>query len=233
MAIPFRLVLFAPLLLVAACASTPDYPPAGYGQYRVQPGDTLYRIARVHNQTVANLARWNRISDTSDIQAGQLLRVIAPAGDTVASSTPSRPAAGSKPKPKPAPPASTAKPRPPAGGITLAWPAQGTLLAGFTSANKGIDISGKAGDPVKAAASGKVVYAGAGIKSYGNLLILRHSDDWLTAYAHNQQLLVKENQTVKAGQTIARMGNSGTDRVKLHFELRYKGNATDPRPYLR
>ena len=159
--------------------------------------------------------------------------MIAPAGDTVAGSSPSRPAAGSKPKPKPAPPASTAKPRPPAGGITLAWPAQGTLLAGFTSANKGIDISGKAGDPVKAAASGKVVYAGAGIKSYGNLLILRHSDDWLTAYAHNQQLLVKENQTVKAGQTIARMGNSGTDRVKLHFELRYKGNATDPRPYLR
>ena len=70
MAIPFRLVLLAPLLLVAACASTPDYPPAGYGQYRVQPGDTLYRIARVHNQTVANLARWNRISVTSDIQAG-------------------------------------------------------------------------------------------------------------------------------------------------------------------
>ena len=97
----------------------------------------------------------------------------------------------------------------------------------------GIDISAKAGEPDKASASGKVDYAGAGIKSYGNLLILRHSDDWLTAYAHNQQLLVKENQTVKAGQTIARMGNSGTDRVKLHSELRYKGNATDPRPYLR
>ena len=232
MAIPFRLVLLAPLLLVAACASTPDYPPAGYGQYRVQPGDTLYRIARVHNQTVANLARWNRISDTSDIQAGQLLRVIAPAGDTVASSSPSRPAAGSKPKPRPAPPASTAKPRPPAGGITLAWPAQGTLLAGFTSANKGIDISGKAGDTVLAAGGGKVVYSGTGLRGYGKLVIVKHNNTYLTAYAHNQNLLVKEGQTVSKGQKIAEMGNTDADQVKLHFEIRRQGKPVDPLKHL-
>ena len=113
------------------------------------------------------------------------------------------------------------------------WPAQGTLLAGFDEAkNKGLDISGKPGDAVIASADGRVVYAGAGLRGYGNLIILKHNNTFLTAYAHNQTLLVKEDQAVKKGQKIAEMGNSDADRVKLHFEIRRQGKPVDPAKYL-
>jgi lipoprotein NlpD len=110
------------------------------------------------------------------------------------------------------------------------WPASGPLLAGFDDAkNKGLDIGGKAGDAVMAAADGQVVYAGAGLRGYGNLLILKHNNTFLTAYAHNQALLVKEDQKVKKGQKIAEMGNSdSTSGVKLHFEIRRQGKPVDP-----
>jgi murein DD-endopeptidase MepM/ murein hydrolase activator NlpD len=98
--------------------------------------------------------------------------------------------------------------------------------------NKGIDIAGKLGDSVMAAADGRVVYAGAGLRGYGNLIILKHSNTYLTAYAHNQALLVKEEQTVKQGQKIAEMGNSDADRIKLHFELRRQGKPVDPLKFL-
>ena len=117
--------------------------------------------------------------------------------------------------------------------IAWLWPAQGTLLAGFDEAkNKGLDISGKAGDAIIASADGRVVYAGAGLRGYGNLIILKHNNTFLTAYAHNQTLLVKEDQTVKKGQKIAEMGNSDADRVKLHFEIRRQGKPVDPARYL-
>ncbi|MEJ8849906.1 peptidoglycan DD-metalloendopeptidase family protein [Variovorax rhizosphaerae] len=113
------------------------------------------------------------------------------------------------------------------------WPAQGSLVAGFDEVkNKGLDIAGKAGEPVLAAADGQVVYAGANLRAYGNLIILKHNSTYLTAYAHNQTLLVKEDQTVQKGQKIAEMGNSGTDRVKLHFEIRRQGKPVDPARYL-
>ena len=113
------------------------------------------------------------------------------------------------------------------------WPASGTLIAGFDEAkNKGYDIAGKAGDPVLAAADGRVVYAGAGLRGYGNLIILKHNNTYLTAYAHNQTLLVKEDQSVQKGQKIAEMGNSDADRVKLHFEIRRQGKPVDPSRYL-
>jgi len=115
------------------------------------------------------------------------------------------------------------------------WPASGKLLALFESSsglNKGIDLSGKLGEPVLAAASGQVVYAGDGLGAYGKLLIIKHSDIFLSAYAHNKELLVKEGEIVKAGQRIADMGSSGTDRVKLHFEIRSEGNPVDPLNYL-
>ena len=113
------------------------------------------------------------------------------------------------------------------------WPAQGTLIAGFDEAkNKGLDISGKAGDSVLAAADGRVVYAGAGLRGYGNLIILKHNNTYLTAYAHNRTLLVKEDQSVQKGQKIAEMGNSDADRVKLHFEIRRQGKPVDPARYL-
>jgi lipoprotein NlpD len=113
------------------------------------------------------------------------------------------------------------------------WPAQGALIAGFNEAkNKGLDITGKAGDAVIAAADGRVVYAGSGLRGYGNLIILKHNNTYLTAYAHNQTLLVKEDQSVQRGQKIAEMGNSDADRVKLHFEIRRQGKPVDPARYL-
>jgi lipoprotein NlpD len=113
--------------------------------------------------------------------------------------------------------------------ISFQWPARGNLISGFDeSKNKGLDIGGKAGDPVLAAADGRVVYAGAGLRGYGNLIILKHNNTFLTAYAHNQALLVKEDQKVRKGQKIAEMGKSDADRVKLHFEVRRQGKPVDP-----
>jgi lipoprotein NlpD len=107
------------------------------------------------------------------------------------------------------------------------------VLAGFDEQkNKGIDIGGRAGEPVMASADGKVVYAGAGLRGYGNLIILKHNNTFLTAYAHNQTLLVREDQTVRKGQKIAEMGSTDTDRVKLHFEIRRQGKPVDPARYL-
>jgi lipoprotein NlpD len=106
-------------------------------------------------------------------------------------------------------------------------------LPGFDDQkNKGLGINGKAGDPVLAAAEGRVVYAGSGLRGYGNLIILKHNNTFLTAYAHNQALLVKEDQNVKQGQKIAEMGSSDADRVKLHFEIRRSGKPVDPAKYL-
>jgi lipoprotein NlpD len=119
--------------------------------------------------------------------------------------------------------------------VGWSWPIVngGTVLAGFDEQrNKGLDIGGKAGDPVLASADGRVVYAGAGLRGYGNLIILKHNNTFLSAYAHNQTLLVKEDQTVRKGQKIAEMGNSDADRVKLHFEIRRQGKPVDPSRYL-
>ena len=143
-----------------------------------------------------------------------------------ATAAPAEPAAAPTPAPAPAV----------AGGaddMNFIWPSSGSLLAGFDEArNKGFDIAGKAGDPVLAAADGRVVYAGAGLRGYGNLVILKHNNTYLTAYAHNQALLVKEDQNVRRGQKIAEMGSTDADRVKLHFEIRRQGKPVDPTRYL-
>ncbi|MBT2322505.1 peptidoglycan DD-metalloendopeptidase family protein [Variovorax paradoxus] len=148
-------------------------------------------------------------------------------------------AASAATKPTPVPPIATASPAAPAAtasgdeDVGWIWPAQGSLIAGFDEAkNKGLDIGGKAGDSVLAAADGRVVYAGAGLRGYGNLIILKHNNTYLTAYAHNRTLLVKEDQSVQKGQKIAEMGNSDADRVKLHFEIRRQGKPVDPARYL-
>ena len=115
------------------------------------------------------------------------------------------------------------------------WPHSGTVIANFSSSgkvNKGIDIAGNPGDAVKAAADGAVVYAGRGLIGYGDMIIIKHDETFLSAYAHNSRLLVKEGDQVKVGQVIAEMGSSGTDRVKLHFEIRHKGQPVDPLTYL-
>ncbi|MCR6474926.1 peptidoglycan DD-metalloendopeptidase family protein [Variovorax sp. ZS18.2.2] len=234
-----------------------NYGKPGY--YAVRPGDTIRRIGSETGQRWQDIARWNNLDNPDLIEVGQVLRVIPPSGSGTAVAT--APAAsgseGAVTKPVTPPPViaavpggSTSTPVKPAAPVTASpaspgsgssgdedlgwiWPASGSLIAGFDEAkNKGYDISGKAGDPVLAAADGRVVYAGAGLRGYGNLIILKHNNTYLTAYAHNQALLVKEDQSVQKGQKIAEMGNSDADRVKLHFEIRRQGKPVDPSRYL-
>ena len=117
-------------------------------------------------------------------------------------------------------------------GISSSGNSENVINAMIEAKNKGIDIAGKAGDPVLAAADGQVVYAGAGLRGYGNLIIVKHNNTYLTAYAHNQRLLVKEDQKIRRGEKIAEMGSSDADRVKLHFEVRRQGKPVDPAKYL-
>ena len=122
-----------------------------------------------------------------------------------------------------------------ASNVAWQWPATGNIIQGFSNSdggNKGIDIAGSRGQAVKAAAAGRVVYAGNALRGYGNLIIIKHNDDFLSAYAHNDKILVADQQEIKAGQEIAKMGSSGTNAVKLHFEIRYKGKSVDPTRYL-
>ncbi|MEO7392298.1 MAG: peptidoglycan DD-metalloendopeptidase family protein [Ramlibacter sp.] len=224
--------------------------------YTVRPGDTLIRISLDSGQNWREIARWNNIENPNLIEVGQVLRVIPPTGtgvevavarpvtsSTVVPGSAGPTLAASAPRtatPVTAPVASLppASPTPaPAGeeDVPWAWPtASGsTVVAGFDEQrNKGLDIAGKPGDPVLASADGRVVYAGAGLRGYGNLIILKHNNTYLSAYAHNQSLLVKEDQAVRKGQKIAEMGNSDADRVKLHFEIRRQGKPVDPARYL-
>ncbi|OQS39346.1 peptidoglycan DD-metalloendopeptidase family protein [Chromobacterium haemolyticum] len=231
MSLSARLISVSLPLLLAACAST-SQPAAveSAGFYRVKPGDTLFRIAQNHRVSVANLVRWNGLKDPGSINAGQLLRVSPTAG---AAQAPAKRPQSSRPAAKPSASEPSKPAARPVANIKLVWPAKGPIIAKFNGqGSKGIDIAGEAGSPVRAAANGKVTYAGKGIRSYGNLLIIQHDNAHLTVYAHNQSLLVKEGQAVKAGDAIATMGSSGTTRVKLHFELRVRSSAVDPMPYL-
>lgn len=178
-------------------------------------------------------------SDTGVVTRPVTSSTITPAAAGSASSAPKAPASNPAPvaTASSGPVAQPAPSSPPAGAaeddVPFIWPAAGSLIAGFDEArNKGYDIAGKAGDPVLAAADGRVVYAGAGLRGYGNLIILKHNNTFLTAYAHNQTLLVKEDQAVRRGQKIAEMGSTDADRVKLHFEIRRQGKPVDPSRYL-
>lgn len=208
------------------------------GYYTIRQGDTLTRIGLDHGQAWRDLAKWNNLDNPHLIETGQVIRVVPPNATVDASGVVVRPIANSGAQPaKPAntaPDANNKTPAPAAApaeeGVGFIWPANGPLLGGFDDAkNKGLDIGGKAGDAVMAAADGQVVYAGSGLRGYGNLLILKHNSTFLTAYAHNQTLLVKEDQKVKKGQKIAEMGNSDSaSGVKLHFEIRRQGKPVDP-----
>lgn len=224
-----------------ALPSVENSDRAGY--YTVKPGDTLIRIGLEHGQSARDIARWNNVDNPNRIEVGQVLRVLPPSvsSGTAASAVVSKPvttssvvplagsAASNTDKPAAAPlPGTTGQDE-----IAWIWPTSGAVLAGFDEVkNKGLDIGGKAGDPVLAAADGRVVYVGAGLRGYGNLIILKHNNTYLTAYAHNQTLLIKEDQAVRKGQKIAEMGSSDADRVKLHFEVRKQGKPVDPAVYL-
>ncbi len=139
-----------------------------------------------------------------------------------------------KPEPKPeARPDSKAEPAANGDRLDWGWPASGKIIAGFNeTSSKGVDLAGKPGDPVLAAAGGRVVYAGTGLRGYGKLVIVKHDNSFLSAYAHNQALLVKEGQAVTKGQKIAELGDTDSDRPKLHFEIRRQGKPVDPGKFL-
>lgn len=223
------------------------------GYYSVRPGDTLIRIALDTGQNWRDIQTWNGLVNPNLIEVGQVLRVVPPVAAVAAPGTATVPATGAVTGPastaistssvkgqplgatgsKPAVPEKPAATEVANDDIKFVWPAAGGVIDGFDEArNKGVGIAGKLGDPVLAAADGKVVYAGAGLRGYGNLVILKHNNTYLTAYAHNQSLLVKEDQTVRQGQKIAEMGSSDADRVKLHFEVRRQGKPVDPLKFL-
>lgn len=216
--------------------------------YIVKKGDTLYSIAFSAGRDFQQIASINNISKPYSIYPGQRISLVP------SNNRQKKPAA-----PKQKKQAKTAsnqtvdhkkkkaygkhvnrnaeQPKSPfpAGVSKWRWPHQGKIVNKFSLAaegNKGIDIAGNKGASIKAAADGKVVYTGDALRGYGKLVIIKHSESYLSAYAHNDSIKVKEQQWVKAGQLIAHMGNTGTDRTMLHFEIRYKGKSVDPLRYL-
>ncbi|OEY67810.1 peptidoglycan DD-metalloendopeptidase family protein [Marinobacter sp. X15-166B] len=256
--LPWLIVLAA---MLSGCNTPSIYrddaynPPVYWGRHVVQSGDTLYSIAWRYGRDYRELGSANGLSPPYHIKAGTVLRLdlrgsaptraqTAPRTTPVRQTTAARPVsapAQSAPASRPAASRRPAKavpstPRPQVvSRIEWQWPHVGTVLAGFSTAgkvNKGIDIAGKPGDAIKAAASGNVVYAGNGLLGYGNLVIVNHNEHYLSAYAHNRKILVQEGDNVKAGQVIAELGSSGADKPKLHFEIRKNGNPVNPAHYL-
>lgn len=208
--------------------------PARPGHYRVQAGDTLYKIAFENGLDYQDLAAWNQLADPNLIKVGEELRLIPPAGAVTTAPLPAQPAfVGKAPEVPPAPAAIPMEDAeaPPSQWI---WPAKGELVTRFnmSEGSKGIDVANRRGTPVLAAAPGRVVYAGSGLRGYGKLVIIKHSKTLLSAYAHNDQTYVQEGQRVTQSQVIARMGDTDADRVKLHFEIREHGKPVDPIDYL-
>lgn len=217
--------------------------PAPPGYYRVKKGDTLARIALDHGQAPRDVTQWNKAANPSFnpnvIEVGDLILIKAPAGSKPVKAVEKKPAAD-KPEKSDAPVQAQTQATEPAKnevvaepGIRLSWPAKGKVTGEFSETNKGIDIAGKVGEPILAASDGKVVYAGNSLRGYGNLVIIKHDNTYLTAYAHNSKLLVKEGDAVRKGQKIAEMGDTDTNAAKLHFELRVNGKPVNPMPYLQ
>lgn len=240
--------LWCVVLLLTACTSTDHVAPVYdvYQQpgskampthYTVERGDTLYSVAWHYGLDYQDLARWNQLGDNYHLRVGQRLQLRSPspqAPAVVAKPVPVAAAAKpavvtSKPAQAPSKPAAQVsnKPLPPVSRWT--WPSQGTLVGTYgQNRNKGVNIAGKLGQPVRAAAAGEVVYSGTGLPGYGKLIIIKHDAKYLSAYAHNDRLLVKEGDRVKLGAHIADMGSSGATRVMLHFEIRVNGKPVNP-----
>ena len=224
----------------SAGSSASSYEPAPPGYYRVKKGDTVARIALDNGQAPRDVAQWNIAANPNFnpnvIEVGDLILVKPPA--STKSSKPIE-VKTVDPDKLDAPKAETSKT--PASkpdmvaepGIRLSWPAKGKVTDEFSDKNKGIDIAGKVGESIQAASDGNVVYAGNSLRGYGNLIIIKHDNTYLTAYAHNSKLLVKEGDNVRKGQKIAEMGDTDTNSPKLHFELRVNGKPVNPTPYLQ
>lgn len=233
-----RLAIYGVLVtMLAACSTTGgngsqtgEATPSGPGYYTVQKGDTLYSIGRTFKQDHRSIAAWNKLADMNGIEVGQVLRVAPPGA--VVNATGAKSAERVGPSSAPRKPDATAATPPSGSGeeskIAWLWPTEGVKTSSFSGKKKGIEIAGTMGQPVLAASSGKVMYAGAGIRGYGNLLIVKHTGSLLSVYAHNKTILVKEGETVSKGQKIAEMGKSDSSTVKLYFEIRRNGKPIDP-----
>jgi lipoprotein NlpD len=216
------------LCVAAACTSTlVDYSAA---VHVVQPGETLYSIAWRHGLDYHELARWNGLSNPDRLFVGQRLR-LQPTQTTAAAGRAAPPPAVSAPR-QSAPPRPSALPPPPSvPAPRWSWPTQGPVLTRFgdrTGLANGIDIGGGAGQDIRAAAAGRVVYAGSGLQAYGQLVIINHNDSFLSAYGYNERLVVAQGDEVAAGQVIAKMGLGPGRRPQLHFEIRQNGTPIDP-----
>ena len=241
------LLLSGLLFMLAACGSHPTAPVTDLSpidkrktHYVVQEGDTLHAISFRVGISYQKLANWNRIDSPYRIYVGEKLS-LRPGSPTRPAKKPPT-AVASQPRSSGKSSAPTAKlasaPLPevslPSRVSSWKWPAKGKLTQTFSpnKAQYGIDIKGNRASPVLSAASGQVVYAGNGIRGYGELVIVKHSDQYVSAYAYNDRILVKEGDTVAAGQQIAKMGSTGTKSVKLHFEIRKDGEPVNPLQYL-
>ena len=209
-------------LLLSACGSTRWEDDRS--THIVRTGETLYAISWRYGKDPVDVARWNNLGDGSLIYAGQVLRLTPPSGRSTATS-----GASGRPAPRPLPKI----PDQPSPGWQ--WPAGGRInveFGGKPGPGTGVLINGSAGQPIRAAASGRVVYAGSGLIGYGQLIILKHNDTYLSAYGYNKSLLVKEGQEIKQGQRIATMGEGPERKPRLHFEIRRNGKPVNPRSYL-
>jgi len=210
-------------LTLVACSPGPRYA-TDPDTHIVRRGETLFSIAWRYGKDPADVARWNRLGDGSLIHPGDVIRLAPPRGGA------SRTTAGTKRSPPQSLPKVPAQPPPP-----WTWPTRGKIsvpFGGKPGTGTGVLIDGKAGQAIKAAASGRVVYAGSGLIGYGQLIILKHNDTYLSAYGYNASLLVKEGESIKRGQRIATMGEGPETRARLHFEIRRNGKPVNPRQYL-
>ena len=230
---PLRLLMCLIIgLVLSGCAGNSSNSEGSYSGsvYTVKRGDTLSRISRMTGTSVRDLASMNGISPPYTIEVGQKLKV---SGSSKSSgSKKSTATKTAKVTPSSAVPKSS---WPPVGQRCWRWPASGKVIMTYSTSeggNKGIDIAGSRGQPVYASAAGKVVYVGNQLRGYGNLVMIKHNEDYITAYAHNDKLMVNNGQSVKIGQQIATMGSTDADSVRLHFQIRYRATAIDPMRYL-
>ncbi len=229
---PIRLLMCLIIgFALSGCAGNSSKSEGSYSGsvYTVKRGDTLSRISRMTGTSVRDLARMNGISPPYTIEIGQKLKV---SGASKSSGSKKSSSQTAKVTPSSAVPKSS---WPPVGQRCWRWPASGKVVMTYSTSeggNKGIDIAGSRGQPVYAAGAGKVVYVGNQLRGYGNLVMIKHNEDYITAYAHNDKLMVNNGQNVKIGQQIATMGSSDADSVRLHFQIRYRAAAIDPLRYL-
>lgn len=225
------LPVVAACLLLGGCGPKTRWDYTPQDEHVVRSGETLYAIAWRYGKDPGQLARWNGIEDPSRIYPGQVIRLTLPPGMS-ASAPPGKSASTAQPKsgaPRELPPIPT-QPAP-----NWTWPVAGKVVVEFgdrPGTGTGLLIGGRFGDPVQAAAPGRVVYAGDGLIGYGKLIILKHNDTYLSAYGHNASLLVREGEIIEKGQRIATMGEGPGREPRLHFEIRQNGKPVNPRQFL-